>query len=284
MTEGVNASVRRSIGSRHLRSLNPFLLLDHMITPTTANALFPDHPHSGLETLTHLYKGRIRHEDCLGSKGVLYDGDVQIMTAGRGIVHSEVPDPGTEGLQLWVDLPEAGKEVHAKYEDYRNRDIPRINGVKTLSGMTTTDTVLWDYVYDNVTEKFEIERKVNPGWTTFLYISEGRIRIQQSDVTKIGQDVDIKKDGTIGEFHLIAYENDTLESTVKLEVPKDQKKVRFTIGSGVPLDQDIFRNMFFVATSKEGLQKKKEEWRNGEFEGRNWNSILSKGHQVDFKI
>lgn len=155
MPEGVGAMVYRSIGSRRFRQLSPFLLLDYMKV-TNAHASFPDHPHRGLETVTYVLSGTIQHEDFTGSEGLLKPGDCQIMTAGKGIVHAEIPRPPqpssessadsspeseppvASGIQLWVDLPEHLKNIEPYYRDIRASSIPVTNpapGVtlKTLS-------------------------------------------------------------------------------------------------------------------------------------------------------
>lgn len=107
-SEGADARVRRSIGTPQLRNLCPFLLLDH--ASVAPGAGFPDHPHRGQETITYMLNGAIDHEDFTGNAGTIYTGDLQFMTAGRGIMHSETPRANAsgspnEGLQLWVDLP-----------------------------------------------------------------------------------------------------------------------------------------------------------------------------------
>mgnify|MGYP003365628624 FL=1 len=111
--EGVGARVRRSIGSMKQRNFSPFLLMDHFTVSHPAG--FPDHPHHGQETITYIRQGMVAHEDFLGSKGVLRPGDLQFMTAGKGIMHAEIPvlmenGDAAVGLQLWVDLPKDMKD------------------------------------------------------------------------------------------------------------------------------------------------------------------------------
>ncbi|KAH6768063.1 RmlC-like cupins superfamily protein [Perilla frutescens var. frutescens] len=102
--EGVGATVRRSIGRFELKYFDPFLVLDEF--SVSAPAGFPDHPHRGFETVTYMLQGAVTHEDFEGHKGTIEAGDLQWMTAGRGIVHSEMPAAeGTQkGLQLWINL------------------------------------------------------------------------------------------------------------------------------------------------------------------------------------
>ena len=104
-SEGRGARVRRSIGRPELRNLDPFLMLDEFEGSGKDGGGFPDHPHRGFETVSYLLEGEFIHEDFAGNRGVLRPGDLQWMTAGRGIVHSEMPGwEKTRGLQLWVNL------------------------------------------------------------------------------------------------------------------------------------------------------------------------------------
>ena len=125
--KGVGATVRRSIGNMRMRNFTPFLLFDHFSSNGVGG--FPEHPHLGQETITLMLKGAFAHEDFTGSKGVLREGDLQFMTAGRGTVHSEMPVIHPDGslnvgLQLWVDLPEKLKEVEPRYRDLKSWEVP----------------------------------------------------------------------------------------------------------------------------------------------------------------
>jgi redox-sensitive bicupin YhaK (pirin superfamily) len=143
--EGAGARVRRSIGTPQLRNFSPFLLLDHFnIKP---GAGFPDHPHRGQETITYLLQGAVDHEDFAGNKGTIEAGDLQFMTAGRGIMHAEMPRQNPDGsanigMQLWVDLPEKLKKVEPRYRDLRASEIPSVDldnnkvHVKIISGQS----------------------------------------------------------------------------------------------------------------------------------------------------
>ncbi|ESN94993.1 hypothetical protein HELRODRAFT_193693 [Helobdella robusta] len=130
--EGVGARVRRSIGRPELKNLDPFLLLDELSGRPPAG--FPDHPHRGFETVSYLLSGNIRHEDFMGNKGDLGAGDVQWMTAGRGVVHSEMlhGDEVTHGLQLWVNLSKKDKMIAPSYQELPAEKIPTAakDGVK----------------------------------------------------------------------------------------------------------------------------------------------------------
>jgi redox-sensitive bicupin YhaK (pirin superfamily) len=134
--EGAGVRIRRSLGTPALDYHDPFLLLDEFKSDEAADYLagFPDHPHRGFETVTYMLAGRMRHEDHKGNRGDLGPGSVQWMTAGRGIIHSEMPlqENGLMwGFQLWVNLP-----AERKMSDPRYQDIPgdRIPEVETESG------------------------------------------------------------------------------------------------------------------------------------------------------
>ena len=149
-SDGAGVRLTRYIGSPELDSLDPFLLLDLFESddPNDYIAGFPPHPHRGFETVTYLLAGRMRHEDNAGHAGVIEAGDIQWMTAGRGIVHSEMPEQEEgrlAGFQLWVNLPAASKMTAPAYQEYAAASIPvesRRGGVraKVITGRTSAGT------------------------------------------------------------------------------------------------------------------------------------------------
>ncbi|GBF99099.1 hypothetical protein Rsub_11908 [Raphidocelis subcapitata] len=127
--EGAGVQICRTVGTPALRNLDPFLMLDELKLPSDrASAGFPDHPHRGFETCSILLSGRMEHADSMGNKGVIGPGGVQWMTAGRGVVHSEMPvvERGQllHGFQLWVNLPKRDKLCKPRYQDYQPESIP----------------------------------------------------------------------------------------------------------------------------------------------------------------
>jgi quercetin 2,3-dioxygenase len=137
-SDGAGVRLRRSIGATQGLRLDPFLMLDEFGTdnPDDYIAGFPPHPHRGFETVTYMIDGHMRHEDHLGNVGELKSGGVQWMTAGRGVIHSEMPQQESgrmRGFQLWVNLPANEKLKAASYRDIRAADIPVVedeDGVK----------------------------------------------------------------------------------------------------------------------------------------------------------
>ena len=132
--EGAGVLLRRSFGPNRANPFDPFLLFDHFAfnDPVEGPILgFPTHPHRGIETVTYMLEGNVRHRDSLGNAGVIGPGDVQWMTSGRGILHEEMPRRGPSGrvtgFQLWVNLPAAEKMGAPRYQEISAESIPAID-------------------------------------------------------------------------------------------------------------------------------------------------------------
>ncbi len=146
-SDGAGVKLRRSLGQTARSRLDPFLMLDHFSTEDADDYIagFPAHPHRGFETVTYMLDGHMRHEDHLGHTGELKSGGVQWMTAGRGIVHSEMPQQEQgrmRGFQLWINLPAKEKMKPAAYRDIQADEIPVVDlpdggRVKVIAGTTT---------------------------------------------------------------------------------------------------------------------------------------------------
>ena len=145
-SDGAGVKLRRSLGSARGLHLDPFLMLDEFFSddPDDYIAGFPPHPHRGFETVTYMLDGRMRHQDHLGNTGDLGPGGVQWMTAGRGVIHSEMPQQAEgrmRGFQLWINLPAAEKMRPAGYRDIPAGDIPEVRlddgTVRVIAGTFT---------------------------------------------------------------------------------------------------------------------------------------------------
>lgn len=132
--EGGGVEIRRAFPIEQLDGIDPFLLLDHMgpidYAPGQVTG-FPDHPHRGFETVTYLLEGQMQHKDSFGNRGLLEAGDVQWMTAGSGLVHSEMPGPDLvrkggrlQGFQIWVNLPRRDKMAKPRYQELKSTQVP----------------------------------------------------------------------------------------------------------------------------------------------------------------
>ena len=149
-SDGAGVSLTRVIGQPQLPDLDPFLLLDEFGTdkPEDYIAGFPNHPHRGFETVTYMLDGRMRHRDNHGNEGVLVPGSVQWMTAGRGLVHSEMPEQQEgrmRGFQLWLNLPARDKMTAPRYQEFGPEKIPTATpaaGVSAGAGGETARAIL----------------------------------------------------------------------------------------------------------------------------------------------
>lgn len=257
--EGAGATVRRSIGTPKLRNFTPFLMLDCFnIGP---GAGFPDHPHRGQETITYLMEGAVDHEDFTGSKGTINAGDLQFMTAGRGIVHAEMPhDDGVgspiKGMQLWVDLPKHLKDCEPRYRDLRASEIPTASAddgkvnIKVISGQSQGVDSLQELAYTPV---WLLDVTIQPGgrlvqplpagWNSFSYTFEGKVT-WDTGATK--QDV--------LQYHTVVFEQ--AGDQVIASVSSDAKTpARLLIVAGLPLDQEIVQYGPFVLNDASGVRK-----------------------------
>lgn len=255
--EGVGARVRRSIGVMNNRSYNPFLMLDHF--KVSPKAGFPQHPHRGQETITFIIKGAIAHEDFTGSKGILYPGDLQFMTAGKGIVHSEMPvnldgdqETMVEGMQLWVDLPEHLRNCEPRYRDLRAWEIPEARTedgkvtVRVISGSSYGVESAKDLAYTPI-HYYYVTIKPNGTYTQnvpidfnyFLYVLKGSNTVVNGKTA-------------VPQYHNLFFNTDGEEIEVTNEGTDD---VELVVVGGQVLDQKTVQYGPFVAGTQEGIQK-----------------------------
>ena len=205
-SDGAGVKLRRSLGSQRGFQVDPFLMLDEFYSddPKDYIAGFPAHPHRGFETVTYMLDGHMRHEDHLGNRGDLSPGDVQWMTAARGIIHSEMPQQSEgrmRGFQLWINLPSKEKMKPAHYRDIPARQIPSLQlssgaSAKVIAGsvllegqgasgpVNTADTPLSTdplYLDLKLPAGVALEVPVTRGHSTFLYVYEGDARVGAPD-------------------------------------------------------------------------------------------------------
>lgn len=192
-SDGAGVKIRRIVPTRGFAQLDPFLMLDE-IRSDDANdyaAGFPSHPHRGFETITYMRQGILEHQDHMGNRGVIESGGAQWMTAGRGVIHSEMPlqkEGAMHGFQLWLNLPAAEKMRPAEYRDLATDNIPRIlqgrHRVAVLAGRfrlnddlitgpigdRKTDPHLWDIELDGDTP---LPLQLDNGLQPLLFLYEG---------------------------------------------------------------------------------------------------------------
>jgi redox-sensitive bicupin YhaK (pirin superfamily) len=201
VVEGAGVRLKRSIGTQTLDYLDPFLLLDHFASTERRDyeAGFPLHPHRGIETVTYILSGVVRHKDTLGNSGTIGAGDVQWMTAGRGIMHEEMPQvrpEGIAGFQLWVNLPANLKMTPPRYQNILAAEIPEIereNGVLIrvitgevdgtsgpVSGIAANPT----YMDVSVPAHRTFTQAIPSGNTAFAYVFQGEAQFANGDAKK----------------------------------------------------------------------------------------------------
>jgi len=200
-SDGAGVRLTRVIGTRQIPELDPFLMLDEFGSdkPGDYIAGFPSHPHRGFETVTYMLDGRMRHKDNHGNEGLMTPGSVQWMTAGRGIVHSEMPEQEQglmRGFQLWVNLPAKDKMGEPKYQEFSAERIPRVAltegvEVKVIAGRVgdvigpvqqpATDPTYLDVA---LAADARFEHSIPAGHNAFAYVYEGEIAV---DGTMVGK-------------------------------------------------------------------------------------------------
>jgi redox-sensitive bicupin YhaK (pirin superfamily) len=197
-SDGAGVRLTRLLGQPRLQMLDPFLMLDHFDSDRADDYLagFPDHPHRGFETVTYMLNGRLRHGDNQGRSGVIETGGVQWMTAGRGIVHSEMPeqqDGLMRGFQLWVNLPARLKMSEPAYQEFDADKIPvetRTGAtVKVIAGTTARGTA--GPVANSAVDARYFDVRLDPGaafeellppdHNAFLVVFDGALRVPGHD-------------------------------------------------------------------------------------------------------
>ena len=197
VVEGAGVRLRRSIGTHTLDYLDPFLLLDHFQSKNRADyeAGFPLHPHRGIETVTYLLAGAVRHRDSVGNSGEIGAGDLQWMSAGRGILHEEMPQvrpEGVAGFQLWVNLPKKQKMSAPRYQNIPANEIPQIERdsgamVRVIAGSVDGVTgpiggIAAEPTYLDVSlaSGGSFVQPIQRGHSAFAYVFEGEARFGEN--------------------------------------------------------------------------------------------------------
>jgi len=261
-SDGAGVRLVRMLGTAQLPDLDPFLMLDAFGSdkPGDYIAGFPDHPHRGFETVTYMLDGRMRHRDNHGHEGLLGPGSVQWMSAGRGIVHSEMPEQ-VEGLmrgfQLWLNLPARDKMSAPRYQEYAAEQIPvfapsagvrvkviagRLGDVVGVIEQPATDPVYLDVALD---AGAEIALPVPPGHSAFVHVYEGAAQVHGTRVA--ASELAVLNDG------------DGVRVTVGDTV------ARLLLIAGRPLREPVARHGPFVMNTQAELVQAFNDYRAGRF-------------------
>lgn len=281
--EGAGVHLRRAFGFQHVPELDPFLLLDefHSGSQKDYRSGFPWHPHRGIETITYVLEGEIRHEDSLGNKGITRSGDLQWMTAGSGIIHQEMPKGDENGLlwgfQLWANLQASQKMIEPHYQEIKSKRMPEIlmgKGLKVriISGDVhgvegPVKGIATDPEYLDVTvpseEKFS--HITMPGYTVFAYVIEGKGFFDDGSGTcapeiEGSRYLDSAEHFIIGPRNLVLFGNGD-----SIEVIAGEKGIRFLLISGKPIGEPVAWYGPIVMNTQEELKTAFDEYRNGTF-------------------
>ncbi len=256
-SDGAGVNLTRIIGGPELDMLDPFLLFDEFGSddPDDYIAGFPSHPHRGFETITYMLNGEFRHKDSAGNEGYITDGSVQWMTAGRGVIHSEMPEQ-TEGLvrgfQLWLNLPRDKKMIDPAYNDIPMEKIPLVDfgggQAKIIAGQFMGVTgpgkphtgMLYHDIYLDPNVHFEIP--VDDGWNIFIYVYEGSVVLDQA-VSK----------GMLAVF----------DTSGDLKFQAGTVNTRFIVVAGEPLNEPVARGGPFVMNTRGEVMQAFEDYHNG---------------------
>ena len=257
-SDGAGVKLIRSLGSaNHLRA-DPFLMLDAFSSenPDDYVAGFPSHPHRGFETVTYLLDGHMLHEDHLGNRGNLKSGGVQWMTAGRGIIHSEMPQQENgrmRGFQLWINLPAKEKMKPAGYRDIQAAEIPTASfpggNVRVIAGKYentsgpvqggTTEPVYWDVTLDP-NGNFIQEIK---GKTVYLYPFEGSLEVEDRP--------------------LKTHQGAVLGSGDTVKVKAGADGARFLVLAATPIKEPVVQYGPFVMNTREEVEQAVRDYQTG---------------------
>lgn len=267
-TDGAGVELTRVIGQPALPMLDPFLLLDAFRSdkPEDYIAGFPSHPHRGFEAVTYLLAGRMRHKDNAGHEGVIESGGIQWMTAGKGIVHSEMPEQENgllEGFQLWVNLPADHKMDPASYQEHPAECIPlesRQGGVeiKVITGVTSQGTT--GPIVQPLTEPLYLDVRMPAGQTfietlpvshnAFIYVIEGQVSVAHEN----GETVQLVRDD-LG----------VLSGGDSVELQAGESDAQFLLVAGKPLGEPVARGGPFVMNTRAEVQQAFADYDQGRF-------------------
>ena len=267
-SDGAGVKLRRSLGGPHGLRVDPFLMLDEFSSENPGDYIagFPAHPHRGFETVTYLLDGHMLHEDHLGHRGELKTGGVQWMTAGRGIVHSEMPQQENgrmRGFQLWVNLPAREKMKPASYRDLQASEIPvvslpgggtakviagtvEVDGVSTvgpIKGVTTDPTYL-DIV---LPAGARFSHPVDSEYSAFIYPYEGRVDVGPSGSAR----------------PLNSNSAGVLTSGDRIEVTAGPAGARFLVLAGRPLREPVVQYGPFVMNTRQEIEQALRDYQSG---------------------
>jgi redox-sensitive bicupin YhaK (pirin superfamily) len=264
-SDGAGVKLTRVIGQPGLDMIDPFLMLDEFRSDSASDYIggFPEHPHRGFETVTYMLAGRMRHGDNQGNSGLLTPGSVQWMTAGRGILHSEMPEQENGlmwGFQLWVNLPASDKMTAPRYQDIAPDQIPEVaigSGAKVrviagdlggtsgpVQGVATDPVYLDVHLEANATAELALPA----GHNGFVYVYEGQAHA-----------------GTGANENLVRGDLGVLSDGATLKVTALDAPAKLIVVAGKPLNEPVAKYGPFVMNTQQQIVQAVEDFRSGRF-------------------
>jgi redox-sensitive bicupin YhaK (pirin superfamily) len=261
--DGAGVKLKRLFPTPDLDNIDPFLLFDHFGSDNADDFIagFPMHPHRGIETVTYMLEGRVKHKDSTGHSGTIEAGDVQWMSAGRGIMHEEMPeraDGRLSGFQLWVNLPASEKMKPAEYQEYQVEDITgfehqgqiiRLVSGELLGHAGVVKNVSTAPVYADITMiAGRLELPLPPQHNAFIYVFQGETRI----INDAG-----KANSVVAPRLVMLTQGDNL-------VLETSREARLMLAAAQKIDEPIVRWGPFVMNTRDEIEQTLREIREGE--------------------
>jgi redox-sensitive bicupin YhaK (pirin superfamily) len=260
--DGAGVKINRVLTQPLQRRLDPFLMLDNFGSEEASDYLagFPDHPHRGFETVTYMLEGRMRHRDSAGNEGLLENGGVQWMTAGRGVIHSEMPEQEAglmEGFQLWLNLPAKDKLMKPWYKDFKAADIPAFTTAEGatvrviagqshgVTGAVTRDVTAPVYLDVELPAGATFSQLLPAGHNAFLYPYRGSVTVAGKAVAERS-------------MAILANEAEADGATVAAPAA-----ARFILVAGRPLNEPIAQYGPFVMNTQQEIHQAVQDFRAG---------------------
>lgn len=263
-SDGAGVKLTRVLTQNLQRRLDPFLMLDNFGSDKADDYIagFPDHPHRGFETITYMIAGRMQHRDSAGNEGLLENGGVQWMVAGKGVIHSEIPqqEEGVmEGFQLWLNLPARNKMTQPWYRDIKAGELPKFRtpeGVDVtviagsshgVAGAVTRETTEPLYLDLHMPAGSRFVQPLSASHNAFVYVYRGEVSIE-------GQAVPVQR--------MAILENQAQADGVVIQAGAD---ARVLLIAGQPLNEPIAQYGPFVMNTQEELYQALQDFRDGNF-------------------
>jgi hypothetical protein len=281
--EGAGVKLRRAFGFGNTSDFDPFLLLDDFRNDNPSDYLagFPWHPHRGIETITYVLAGSVEHRDSLGNRGAMGAGDVQWMTAGRGILHQEMPRGDTagrmHGFQLWANLPSSLKMTQPRYQDISAKDIPEVTdddgttvrvitgefwGKKgPVEGVAANPRYLDVWVPPGARKRIAVDR-TNHAFA-YVFAGSGTFRDASQPVAVMNEltsQRELPAASETGNRSLVLFDQGD-----EVVVQAGDEGIRFLLVSGRPIEEPVAWHGPIVMNTQEELRQAFNELRDGTF-------------------